>query len=285
MPTKIAKPEIDDINLLNQIVIERRGGANESYFQAYKATWEKRINEYNLNCGNPEKISASNIENTDKNKFINLYNNPQKTIKIDIIDKLRDHDLDFCPFCGEAGTPATLDHFLPKDIYPEYSFLSINLVPMCDICQRPDAKGSKIFDANGLRLFFHPYFDGTETLEILILEILPPYTRGTNFILKINPILDDPLKSVCIKHIAVLKIRERYRKHFIRAFERLKKHVKTMLIKGFDKEDIPNIINGFYVKDSMVSVNYWDAIFYKSVLNNRELMEYLKVLPIEEYEK
>lgn len=285
MPTKITKPQIDDINLLNKIVIERSGGSNESYFEAYKDTWKKRINEYNLNCGNPEKISASNIENTDKHKFINLYNNPQKTIKIDIIDKLRDHDLDFCPFCGEAGTPSTLDHFLPKDIYPEYSFLSVNLVPMCDICQRPDAKGSKIFDANGKRLFFHPYFDGTEALEILILEILPPYNKGTDFILKINPILDVSLKSVCIKHITTLKIQERYRKHFIRAFERLKKHVKTMLIKDIQKEDIPAIINVFYNKERMVSVNYWDAIFYKSVLNNRELMEYLKVLPVEEYEK
>lgn len=285
MPTKISLPNIDDLTLINTIVDERTREPNKSYFNNYKSSWKIRINEYNSHFGNPEKISATTIDSGDKSKFINLYEQPKNTIKVEIIDKLRDHDLDFCPFCGEAGTPSTLDHFLPKDTYPEYSLLSTNLVPMCDICQRADMKGTKVFDKTGRhRLFFHPYFDGSEELEILHLEILPPFDKKTNFLLSVNTAIKEPLKSVCIRHLETLHISDRYRKHFIRAFERLKKLVKQMIKRGQNPDNIPNIIYDFYIKEKMISVNYWDAIFYKSVLENKYLIEYLKVIHIEDYE-
>lgn len=285
MPTKLPLPAINDISLINDLIQARTREPNKSYFQSYRATWITRFKEYYSKKGNPEHIAPSAILETDKSKFINLYIHPKAPVDIKILNVLRSHNLDFCPFCGEAGTPATLDHFLPKDEYPEYSIFSSNLVPMCDICQRADAKGVKVLDSNQKRIFFHPYFDGEEDLEILVLEILPPFDKGTSFRLCVKNDIEQNLQSLCSRHIKELNIETRYRRYFSTAFVRLKKLVKKMLSIGVDRESIEGQINSFYVNEKLVATNYWDTIFYKSVLNNAPLMEYLKTLVPEDYEK
>lgn len=45
------------------------------------------------------------------------------------------HKLRACPSCGEDGSPGTLDHYLPKEEFPELSVFFENLTPMCDQCQ------------------------------------------------------------------------------------------------------------------------------------------------------
>jgi hypothetical protein len=47
-----------------------------------------------------------------------------------------------------------LDHYLPKTHFPEYSILALNLVPMCDTCNR-----KKVDDVPGAVSWPHPYLD------------------------------------------------------------------------------------------------------------------------------
>lgn len=60
-----------------------------------------------------------------------------------------------CPFCSH-GKPKTLDHYLPKSEYPEFSIFPANLVPCCRDCNHEKltdlAKEQKT-------QFIHPYFD------------------------------------------------------------------------------------------------------------------------------
>ncbi len=284
MPTKLPLPPIDDLILVDEIVKERTRNPNKDYFNCYKDTWKVRINEYNNKNGDPTSIVNSTITTYDKGKFINLYENPRGTFKTDVRDVLESHHLNFCPFCGEAGRPGTLDHYLPKDKYPEFSLLSTNLVPMCDICQRADHKGSKVFDDDFKKLFLHPYFDNIENLEILVLEIIAPYTKGTDFKLKVKNSVPEPLKSLCKRHVKELRIDERYRGYFIDEFMRLKKNVKGMISRGVNRADIPNKIDDFYEKEKLVAINYWDTVFYKSVLTSSALLRYLENIDFKEYE-
>ncbi|MET8305836.1 HNH endonuclease [Micromonospora sp. NPDC005173] len=62
---------------------------------------------------------------------------------------------DLCPMCGRV-TPTTIDHFLPKNKYPEFSLLSINLIPVCPDCNR--YKSTLTGSQDGAR-FFHAYYD------------------------------------------------------------------------------------------------------------------------------
>lgn len=60
-----------------------------------------------------------------------------------------------CPFCGGTGT-LTLDHYLPKSVYPTLCVLPDNLIPVCTDCN--GRKGSKCA-ANGNGEPLHLYYD------------------------------------------------------------------------------------------------------------------------------
>lgn len=66
-----------------------------------------------------------------------------------------------CPLCGEAPA-STLDHYLPRGAFPEFSVLPLNLVPACYDCNVK--KGSNYNDGNGA-LFLHAYLDDLPTDE------------------------------------------------------------------------------------------------------------------------
>lgn len=279
MPTKLDIPEIDDLNLLNDIINERQNGRNATFFSDYEQLWRDRYLEYINNNGDPTSIPRSLIAENDKDKFINLYKTKPGIIKTEIDDPLRSRKLNFCPFCGESGTPNTLDHFLPKDVYPEFSVLSKNLIPACDICQDANHKGTKVLNNNNERYFVHPYFDDIEGLIILKLNIFPPFDNA-DFELVVNEDIDDNLFEICQRHINELKIDTRYRTYFKSAFIRLKKLVRQMIyVKGVNPENIENRIEMFFDNAGLISINFWDTVFYRSVLNNVELINYLKVLP------
>jgi hypothetical protein len=64
---------------------------------------------------------------------------------------------DICPMCGSPSPPGTLDHILPKTIYPEYSVFFRNLVPAC-FCN--SKRGTTyIGPQNSGARTLHPYFD------------------------------------------------------------------------------------------------------------------------------
>ncbi|MFJ6152184.1 HNH endonuclease [Micromonospora profundi] len=62
---------------------------------------------------------------------------------------------ELCPMCGRV-TPTTIDHFLPKSKYPEFSLLSTNLVPVCPDCNRYK---STLTGSQSDGRFFHAYYD------------------------------------------------------------------------------------------------------------------------------
>lgn len=60
-----------------------------------------------------------------------------------------------CPLCAQRDVK-TLDHYLPREGYPELAVVPANLVPCCSDCNH--SKGSyRAVSAD--TLLFHPYFD------------------------------------------------------------------------------------------------------------------------------
>ncbi|WP_144118307.1 hypothetical protein [Catellatospora sichuanensis] len=72
-----------------------------------------------------------------------------------------------CPMCG-CATVRSLDHYLPKSVFPEYAVLSANLVPVCYNCNQ--TKGNKRAQLADER-FLHPYFDVPPTAPILLADV------------------------------------------------------------------------------------------------------------------
>jgi len=68
-----------------------------------------------------------------------------------------------CQYCGVDSTP-TFDHFLPKEIFPEFSVLAINLIPCCYECNQ--VKRAKWTNGSHC-LVFNLYFDQLPTERVL----------------------------------------------------------------------------------------------------------------------
>jgi hypothetical protein len=73
-----------------------------------------------------------------------------------------------CPLCAQ-GHVRTLDHYLPKSLYPSLAVTPLNLVPACSDCNK--AKMSQAPKSAGEQPL-HPYFDNFETRSWLRAEVL-----------------------------------------------------------------------------------------------------------------
>lgn len=79
----------------------------------------------------------------------------------------------YCPMCG-AETHKTVEHFLPRSPWAEFSFFSHNLVPSCGPCN--SKRGNRASAPNATPLMLHPYFDHAVLRRRLhITRIVPPY--------------------------------------------------------------------------------------------------------------
>jgi hypothetical protein len=275
MVVKLNIPQLvpDEDAFIDSVVEQRTVEPNKTYFNNYAGNWKLRVSEYLDNLGNPENIIDSTITTiSDKNRFINLYGSKDDNyIQKPIIDSLRERELQFCPSCGEDGTPNTLDHYLPKKPYPEFSILSKNLFPMCDICQ--GEKGVKTVDDNGDKIFIHPYYDGFAENQIIELKISVPYQSPTNFKIEAVSGLSIDQQSLVNRHITELNLQQRYSKYFKNQYMRLLKLVSG--IRGRNANVKDSIIN-FHDMEQMKATNSWGHIFYAGVLADNDLLEYLE---------
>lgn len=73
-----------------------------------------------------------------------------------------------CPYCS-IGQVSTLDHYLPKSIFPVFSILPNNLVASCKDCNT--GKSTKYAKSKGTQTL-HPYYDNFSTMQWLFARVL-----------------------------------------------------------------------------------------------------------------
>ncbi|MGE6688945.1 hypothetical protein ACQKFE_13265 [Stutzerimonas stutzeri] len=277
MVIRLERPqlELDDIELVDRVVGERQNGRNREFFQIIHLQWRERVARYVAAGGNPEQIErwTTVTEKTVGNSFRNLYLSPQAdSIQKPILDKLRERTLNLCPACGEDGTPNTLDHYLPKEYYPEFSVTTANLFPMCDICQ--GKKRSLTLSEEGERLFIHPYFDHFLDLQLIVLCIGGPFNAPSCFTLAPSEDLPSDIHALVARHLVHLDIEARYSHFFRDSYLQLLRLVRRIRSKGLD---VLSQIELFRDMELDKSVNSWRHVFYDGVLRNTDLMAYLEV--------
>ena len=82
-----------------------------------------------------------------------------------------------CPFCG-YGPVETLDHVLPKRLYPGFSVKPANLVGSCDRCNRLKNETAPTGPNDG---FLHPYFEDVNHAAWLAAAIIPSAPAAATF--------------------------------------------------------------------------------------------------------
>lgn len=272
MVTRLQKPAIDCIQLVTDIVNERRGGKNAAYFAGIADEWRERVQSYEDRSGSPEHVGKWTEIEPRKGVFLNLYAHPKGgSAQGEALRHLRRRDgLVYCPACGEPGTPNTLDHYLPKSVYPHFCVTPLNLFPMCDACQT--LKGSKTGDHLNARYFIHPYYDDFVREQVLGLTIDPPFDTP-NFSLVPCVGLSDDESALVACHVRELNIDGRFADYFVAQHRRLLRQVDSLRRSD---QDVRASLTAFRDAIAPFGKNVWDHIFYEATLANVALMAYLE---------
>lgn len=106
--------------------------------------------------GHREDIIAGNLS---KGALMDLYD--ERVVRSNglpryIYDQILVAAQGCCPYCAGIGTARTLDHYLPKSKFPQFSVHPQNLVPACRDCNTDSGAG---FPLSTELQPIHPYLD------------------------------------------------------------------------------------------------------------------------------
>ena len=119
---------------------------------------------------------------------------------------------DKCVFCSVTAVDS-LDHLLPREVYPEFSVLALNLVPACSRCNR--IKDRECFRATGNNLM-HPYFTEMPAEPLLFVEIRIRQDAITcHYFLRRDTGIDEEAFSTIENLFGILQLAELYGTHSV----------------------------------------------------------------------
>lgn len=140
-------------------------------FHKHANTIENMANQYNANAASEtlfslkpviraprgsDPIVFGSLKKSDLTKLYTDYMVNKDKPARHIYDEIKAAANEKCPFCGGIGVPKTLDHYLPKAHFPQYSILPVNLIPCCRDCNTE--KSTDIANNQGEQVL-HPYLD------------------------------------------------------------------------------------------------------------------------------
>lgn len=205
-----------------------------------------------------------------KNDFIDLYNHPTSKLKKFLMLKRREHALTSCPYCGNPTIPDTLDHFIPKDLLAEYSIFPNNLVPQCRACA--PIKSNKYYsNENNMVMFAHPFY--TSLLDDIVIEIVSN-VKDDNIVFQVQfstRSQNELDKLMTVLHIKALKIKERI---LVYCDKEIKKWIRKLKKNNFDIEVV--LTARYSEHDDHEMRSNWEYVLYQSLLENKNVMNFLK---------
>ncbi|MCI5221583.1 MAG: HNH endonuclease [Candidatus Electrothrix sp. AR4] len=188
-----------------------------------------------------------------------------------IYDALLNAAEEKCPFCGGIGTPRTLDHFLPKSHFPQFSVLPLNLVPSCRDCNMDD-KGHA-FATNAEDQIIHPYADNDRFF--LAQWIFAIYHVGINgnagefqYYVSSPEEWSAVDKQRALKHFEDFNLAKRYATKAAGRLGTILQQLKHMKQKGVDDE-----IRCGHLRigaDAAPFANHWQKGMYQALLQELE---------------
>jgi hypothetical protein len=192
-----------------------------------------------------------------------FYLNPPQKLKQVLHERRHDHLLTECPSCGNPMIPNTLDHFVPKEDWPEFAIFPNNLVPQCGGCA--PIKSRRYYCNDKRRaLFLHPmYSDALASVRFKIEVNLqggqPKFSIEISVVNGLNPVD----KARVALHLGSLSVKKRMQMFCYRHYT----HWKCKLVE--DGLDIKMLFESLLGNQLHVAyARNWSTAFMQGVLRN-----------------
>lgn len=158
------KADIVPKDLLNSVILSKRG-SNKTRMEAMRNDLEERYDEYCDKVDNNTLHLLSEKWHYDKDAIASdgyflyhQYDNSKASmsdLRAKIIEANNGESVLKCPIC-ELRDATELDHYVPRQLFPEFSVHSYNLIPTCHECNN---NKSTAWCDSGKRVFFNAYYD------------------------------------------------------------------------------------------------------------------------------
>ncbi|WP_123885181.1 hypothetical protein [Chryseobacterium indoltheticum] len=247
---------------------------NRNALQAIRPTIERRFREYG-HFSTPNvlgRIPASTFVEPTVTSLKTCYDSGSNGIGL-LKQKIRDCQPELfkgeCQYCN-MGEPSTMDHYLPQLYFPEFSALSINLIPCCPTCNTE--KGDQYLFLGNRRIINY-YFDDLPIVDYLLCNIT--FRRGVakaNFSLDTTAVVGD-IATVIENHFKALDLLERYRERsggeIIEVMDAITQRVGAKSLHEMRTELLGDAI----ALKNRKGVNYWRAVLKTSLANSDQFLE------------
>jgi hypothetical protein len=173
-----------------------------------------------------------------------------------------------CLLCG-LGQASTLDHYLPKSRFPEYSVLGQNLIPCCPQCNL--FKGNHYLSSSGSR-FLHSYFDKLNTTPLLQAHVtfLGGRLQSIHYSIADHDTIPPHLISAARHHFFKLSLDRCYRHEAIMAMTEIE-DVRNVLAEGAREIQFRAILERQSLTlKTVFGVNNWKVALLTALLSNSD---------------
>ncbi|MBQ0153359.1 MAG: HNH endonuclease [Bacteroidales bacterium] len=194
-----------------------------------------------------------------------------RDIRSDIYKRQSKATKEFCQYCGieEVGT---MDHFLPKEEYPEYALNGENLFPCCSKCN--DLKGEK--DPS---LFLNLYLDQLPTTQYLFVDIgIQNNDLSFRFYLHNDGKIDAALFAKIETHFKELDLLDRMRIAADGAQTDFIYRAKREFIKGLQVDFVSIVQDEVKYNKQYYGDNHWRYVWEDALVTSPVFWNYVSTL-------
>jgi len=216
-------------------------------------------------------------QNISKKNLTNLYgymrDRKDKDARKQIYNVIKS-SADMCPYCGECNTVTTLDHYLPKADFPQYSVFTSNLLPSCAICNTGKLNAVA---TNYVNQPIHPYFDKSIFFNDIWVEgSVNDYTSlGLNIYTNPPSLWSSDDKLRASNHFKDYRIEAEYKLRINGEASQLLYLLKTSLRK-LTGEDLQEYLIDCSNTPGLFE-NHWRKVFYRALANDPNIFNRVKI--------
>lgn len=250
---------------------------HEAIFRPGRGEWLAAYAAYRAASGDPWTIDPLVVGNEVSNRRYALYDGRRDSRALKAIRD--DPRLNSCPMCG-SPVIGSLDHYLPRAIYSEFSIMRANLVPACMHCNSSTKGTTHKGDAPPER-FIHPYFDTWAGEPVWQVAIDAPYPAAT-FRPVPTPGMGEPRTTIVAFHLKnvlgkqfTISTGSLWATYHRALVVNLDDHSLAAVVARVDKDrEIAEVTSG---------TNSWPAAFFRGLQANMPAIEHIRARLLEEF--
>ncbi len=260
---QIVLPAVDDEQVYDQVTAAKR--QSRPYLLSARSTVFDAYDSYATAAPDLAHLPPVVLTKRQQEALIHAYSvetKPFARLREQLADPVI---LARCPFCG-IGETSTLDHYLPKELHPQFAIYSRNLVACCSPCNT--RKSDLVLnDATDTRLFLHPYFDLVPNKQFVTVQItLMTDALGLSFRLRRPAGLPTGIFQHLESHFRLLRLADRYRRMSLEHLRSTRKGLERFYGSNCDAVRVAAELNRDADDwEDDFGPNHWRVVLYRAL--------------------